>query len=183
MNDAHASLVYLMLLGIEKDIGKANESIGSKGFTRGSQEVRNRAPCGRPVPSCDLTCPWERFGINFANTRTTTRELREAHKRTEARLNDLTELLHKFATQMAVNSQPSSSSNPLPSQPLPNPKGGINMVQTTSDNDAIVEEEDDEEEEDEEDDDWLYDLLAKLAGIDSDSEDEYDDDEEEEMTE
>ncbi|MED6158810.1 hypothetical protein PIB30_036223 [Stylosanthes scabra] len=36
------------------------------------------------------------------------RELREAHKRTEDRLNDLTELLYKFASQMAVNSQPPS---------------------------------------------------------------------------
>ncbi|MED6117127.1 hypothetical protein PIB30_107076 [Stylosanthes scabra] len=85
---------------------------------------------------------------------------------------------------MVVNSQPSSSSNPLPSQPLPNPKGGINVVQTTSDKDAIIkEEEDDEEDEDEEDDDWLYDLLAKLAGVDSDSEDEYEDIKEEETSE
>ncbi|MED6154086.1 hypothetical protein PIB30_108612 [Stylosanthes scabra] len=85
---------------------------------------------------------------------------------------------------MVVNSQPPSSSNPLPSQPLPNPKGGINVVQTTSDKDAIIkEEEDDEEDEDEEDDDWLYDLLAKLAGVDSDSEDEYEDIKEEETTE
>ncbi|MED6139673.1 hypothetical protein PIB30_086038 [Stylosanthes scabra] len=83
------------------------------------------------------------------------RELREAHKRTEARLNDLTELLHKF--------------------------GGINVVQTTSDKDAtIYKEEDDKEEEDEEDDEWLYDLLAKLAGVNSDSEDEYEDAEDEE---
>ncbi|MED6214404.1 hypothetical protein PIB30_102740 [Stylosanthes scabra] len=111
------------------------------------------------------------------------REMREAHKRTKAHLNDLTELLHKFATQMAVKSQPPSSSNPLPSQPLPNSKGGINVVQTANDKDAIIEkEEDDEEEEDEEDDDWLYDLLAKLVGVDSDSEDEYEDAEEEETT-
>ncbi|MED6115212.1 hypothetical protein PIB30_088101 [Stylosanthes scabra] len=31
------------------------------------------------------------------------REQREAHKRTKARLNDQTELLHKFASQMAAN--------------------------------------------------------------------------------
>ncbi|MED6208149.1 hypothetical protein PIB30_042488 [Stylosanthes scabra] len=110
-------------------------------------------------------------------------ELREAHKRTEACLNDLTELLHKFATQMVVNSQPHSSSNPLPSQPLPNPKGGINMVQITSDKGAIAEAEDDKEEEDEKDDDWLYDLLAKLVGVDSDSDDEYEEDKEEEVIE
>ncbi|MED6196268.1 hypothetical protein PIB30_045917 [Stylosanthes scabra] len=55
------------LLGIEKGIGKAKEGIRSKRFIRGSQEVRNRAPCGRTVPSCDLTCPWERFGMNSAD--------------------------------------------------------------------------------------------------------------------
>ncbi|MED6165155.1 hypothetical protein PIB30_096873, partial [Stylosanthes scabra] len=38
-------------LGIEKHIWKAKEGIRSKRFTRGSQEVRNRAPCGRTVPS------------------------------------------------------------------------------------------------------------------------------------
>ncbi|MED6213522.1 hypothetical protein PIB30_094193 [Stylosanthes scabra] len=56
------------LLGIEKDIGKAKEGIGSKRITRGSQKVRNRAPCGRTISSCDLTCPWERFGMHSANT-------------------------------------------------------------------------------------------------------------------
>ncbi|MED6189239.1 hypothetical protein PIB30_093929, partial [Stylosanthes scabra] len=115
------------------------------------------------------------------------RELREAHKRTEAHLNDLTELLHKFASQMAVNSQPPSNSNPFPSQPLPNPKGEINMVQTANDTteeeDDEEEKEDSEKEEDEEDDEWLYDLLAKLAEIDSDSEDPYEDAEDEEVTE
>ncbi|MED6114953.1 hypothetical protein PIB30_085469 [Stylosanthes scabra] len=98
------------------------------------------------------------------------RELREVHKRIEAHLNDLTELLHKFTSQMAINSQPPSSSNPLPSQHLPNLKGGINVVQTASD-----EDEDDEEEKD---DDRLYDLLATLAGVYSDNEDEYEDAEE-----
>ncbi|MED6164303.1 hypothetical protein PIB30_088421 [Stylosanthes scabra] len=77
--------------------------------------------------------------------------------------------------------------------PFPNPKGGINVVQTTSDEDTTIdEEEDDEEEEDEEDDEWLYELLAKLAGVESDSEYEYEDaedkdtaeeDEQEEITE
>ncbi|MED6151490.1 hypothetical protein PIB30_083009 [Stylosanthes scabra] len=85
---------------------------------------------------------------------------------------------------MAVNSQPPSSLNPLPSQPLPNPNGGINVVQIASDKDVIIEKEEDvEEEEDEEDDDWLYDLLTKLVGVDSDNKDEYEDAEEEETTE
>ncbi|MED6175082.1 hypothetical protein PIB30_075109 [Stylosanthes scabra] len=63
--------VYFRHLGIKKDIGKAKKGIRSKRITRGSQEVRNRAPCGRTVSSCDLTCLWERFGMHSANTRVT----------------------------------------------------------------------------------------------------------------
>ncbi|MED6126410.1 hypothetical protein PIB30_078210 [Stylosanthes scabra] len=93
---------------------------------------------------------------------------------------------------MVVNSQPPFGSNPLSSQPPPNPKGGINVVQTTSNKDAIIDEEEDdeeeedeeeEEEEDEEDDEWLYELLAKLAGVESDSKDEYEDTEDEDTAE
>ncbi|MED6209980.1 hypothetical protein PIB30_059801 [Stylosanthes scabra] len=81
---------------------------------------------------------------------------------------------------MAVNTQPPPSSNHLPSQPLPNLKGGINMVQTANEKGAMTEEEDNEEEED---DDWLYELLAKLAGEDSVNEGKYEEAEEEETTE
>ncbi|MED6150606.1 hypothetical protein PIB30_073966 [Stylosanthes scabra] len=51
------------------------------------------------------------------------KELWEAHKRTESQLTDIIKLLHKFTSQMAVSPQPSqpSSSTQLPSQPLPNP--------------------------------------------------------------
>ncbi|MED6112125.1 hypothetical protein PIB30_058855 [Stylosanthes scabra] len=52
-------------------------ALEAKGSQRGSQEVRNRAPCSRTVPSCDLTCPWEHFRMNSANTRATVRELHE----------------------------------------------------------------------------------------------------------
>ncbi|MED6126932.1 hypothetical protein PIB30_083255 [Stylosanthes scabra] len=56
-------------LGIEKSIRKAKEGIGSKGFTKRKPREENRAPCGRTVPSCVRTCPWERFGKKFAQTR------------------------------------------------------------------------------------------------------------------
>ncbi|MED6137604.1 hypothetical protein PIB30_066527 [Stylosanthes scabra] len=82
---------------------------------------------------------------------------------------------------MVVNSQPPSGSNPFPSQLLPNPKGVINVVQTTSNKVATIDVEEDDEEE--EDDEWLYELLAKLAGVESDSEDEYEDVEDEDTTE
>ncbi|MED6197932.1 hypothetical protein PIB30_061519, partial [Stylosanthes scabra] len=90
------------------------------------------------------------------------REMNETKKRFESQLSHITELLHKFTNQPTTNpqSQPSTSS-PLPSQPLPNPKGGINMVHN----------ENNEEEEEEDNDDWLYELLAELAESD-DSEDE-----------
>ncbi|MED6164084.1 hypothetical protein PIB30_086310 [Stylosanthes scabra] len=58
-------------------------------------------------------------------------EIREAQKSTESQLNHLTELLQKFTNQPTINpqaqAQPSAPS-PLRSQPLPNPKGGINAV-------------------------------------------------------
>ncbi|MED6170482.1 hypothetical protein PIB30_031361 [Stylosanthes scabra] len=62
------------------------------------------------------------------------RKLREVHKRTKARLTDLTELLDKFTSQIAVNPQPLQPSvpSPLPSQPLRNPNAGINMVQANN---------------------------------------------------
>ncbi|MED6165324.1 hypothetical protein PIB30_098493 [Stylosanthes scabra] len=68
--------LYFRLLGIEKYIGKAKEGIRSKRVTRGSQEVKNRAPYGRTVSSSNLTCPWERFGMHSANTRAIARSHR-----------------------------------------------------------------------------------------------------------
>ncbi|MED6175245.1 hypothetical protein PIB30_076578 [Stylosanthes scabra] len=68
--------IICLLLGIEKGIEKAKEGIRSKRISRGRQQVRIRAPCGRTVPSCDLTCPWERFGMHSANNRTTARSHR-----------------------------------------------------------------------------------------------------------
>ncbi|MED6161347.1 hypothetical protein PIB30_059875 [Stylosanthes scabra] len=92
--------------------------------------------------------------------------MRETQKRFESQLSHITDLLHKFTNQPTIDpqSQPSTSS-PLPSQPLPNPKGGINMVH----NEVAQEEEEEDEEEGE--DDWLYELLAELASSD-DSDDE-----------
>ncbi|MED6224184.1 hypothetical protein PIB30_081476 [Stylosanthes scabra] len=113
------------------------------------------------------------------------RELREAHKKTEARLVDLIELLHKFTSQLTVNPQPSkpSSSTQPPSQPLPNPMGSINVIQT---NEAGETEAGEEKDDGDNDDDWLYVLLANLAGESFDSEEECEEDvvaEEVEMTE
>ncbi|MED6140444.1 hypothetical protein PIB30_093295 [Stylosanthes scabra] len=88
--------------------------------------------------------------------------MKENHKRFESQLSHITELLHKFTNQPITNPQPQPfTSSPLPSQPLPNPKGGINMVHNETD----------EEEEEEDDEEWLYELLAELADSD-DSDDE-----------
>ncbi|MED6114940.1 hypothetical protein PIB30_085405 [Stylosanthes scabra] len=84
-------------------------------------------------------------------------------KRLDSQLSHITELLHKFTNQPTTNPQPQpSTSSPIPSQPLPNPKGGINMVHN----------ENDEEEDEEDDDEWLYGLLAELEDSDDDSDDE-----------
>ncbi|MED6211749.1 hypothetical protein PIB30_076606 [Stylosanthes scabra] len=104
------------------------------------------------------------------------REMREAQKSTKAQLTNLTYLLTKFTHQVGVNPQPltqPSSSSSLPSQPLPNPKGGINMVPKESD----------EEDKEEGEDDWLYELLSKLAKLyelDEEEKSEEEDNEEEE---
>ncbi|MED6186382.1 hypothetical protein PIB30_066123 [Stylosanthes scabra] len=109
------------------------------------------------------------------------REMKETQKRFESQLSHITELVHKFTNQPTINpqSQPSTSS-PLPSQPLPNPKGGINMVH----NEVVQEDEEEEDGEEEGEDDWLYELLAKLASSDeSDDEEEVEEEEEEEVVE
>ncbi|MED6221827.1 hypothetical protein PIB30_058391 [Stylosanthes scabra] len=100
--------------------------------------------------------------------------MREAQKRTEAQLTNLTNLLTKFTYQAGINPQPPiqpSSSSFLPSQSLPNPKGGINMVRKESD----------EEDKEEGQDNWLYELLFELAKSDeSDEEAESEGEDEEE---
>ncbi|MED6157359.1 hypothetical protein PIB30_022485 [Stylosanthes scabra] len=53
------------------------------------------------------------------------RELKEAQKRTDAQISNLTDLITYFTTRVMGNQQSpsqSSSSTPIPSQPLPNPK-------------------------------------------------------------
>ncbi|MED6139566.1 hypothetical protein PIB30_085051 [Stylosanthes scabra] len=91
-------------------------------------------------------------------------------------------MLQKFANQTTINlqvqPQPSTSS-PLPSQPLPNPKGGINAVHVERDNG-----EEDEVEDEEGENDWLYELLAELANSDrSDDEEEGESEDDEEAEE
>ncbi|MED6214024.1 hypothetical protein PIB30_098968 [Stylosanthes scabra] len=99
--------------------------------------------------------------------------MKEAQKRIEAQLSHLTELLQGIANQSTVNPQAQAQpSSPLSSQPLPNPKGGINAVQ--------VEEEEDEIEDEDNENDWLYELLKKLANSDDDEEDKGSEDESEE---
>ncbi|MED6213302.1 hypothetical protein PIB30_091856 [Stylosanthes scabra] len=114
------------------------------------------------------------------------KEMREAQKRTEAQITNLTEMLTKFTIQVITNpstSSPPPNPSPLPSQPLPNLKGGINMVQKGE-----------EEESKKARTEWLLELMAevdKLVGSDdedwlwddSDEEDEEESDEEEEDVE
>ncbi|MED6223326.1 hypothetical protein PIB30_072902 [Stylosanthes scabra] len=106
--------------------------------------------------------------------------MRETQKRFESQLSHITDLLHKFTNQPTINpqSQPSTSSL-LPSQPLLNPKGGINMVHN-----EVAQEEEEEDEEEEGEDDELYELLAEFASSDeSDDEEKVEEEEEEEIVE
>ncbi|MED6198356.1 hypothetical protein PIB30_065586 [Stylosanthes scabra] len=107
--------------------------------------------------------------------------MRETQKKTESQLNHLAELLQKIANQSLVNpqaqAQPSAPS-PLPFQPLPNPKGGINAVQVEIDNKGEDEAEDNEGEND-----WLYELLKELANSDESDDEEEDENIEEESEE
>ncbi|MED6128836.1 hypothetical protein PIB30_101850 [Stylosanthes scabra] len=100
-------------------------------------------------------------------------EMREAQKRTEAQLSHLTEMLQRIINQPTVSPQSQTQpSSPLPSQLLPNPKGGINAVQ--------VEEEEDEIEDKDDENDWLYELLKKLANSDDEEDEEIEDESKEE---
>ncbi|MED6179402.1 hypothetical protein PIB30_000514 [Stylosanthes scabra] len=111
------------------------------------------------------------------------KEMREAQKRTEAQITNLTEMLSKFTNQKTTNpSTPPPNQSPLTSQPLPNPKGGLNMVQKR----------DEEIEKKKARTQWLLDLMAeidKIGGSDDegwyfdDSEEEDSDEEEEEVEE
>ncbi|MED6185026.1 hypothetical protein PIB30_053062 [Stylosanthes scabra] len=115
------------------------------------------------------------------------KEMREAQKKTEAQITNLTELLTKFTNQETTNpstSSPPRNPSPLRSQPLSNPKGGINMVQKRD------EEADKKKARTE----WLLELMAeidKLGGSNdeywiwdnSDEEDEEGSDEEGEVEE
>ncbi|MED6133469.1 hypothetical protein PIB30_028535 [Stylosanthes scabra] len=91
-------------------------------------------------------------------------------------------MLQKFANQTTINPQvqsQTSTSSPLPSQPLPNPKGCINAVHSEGGN-----REEDEVEDEEGEDDWLYELLAELANSDeSDDVEEVESEDEEEVEE
>ncbi|MED6195590.1 hypothetical protein PIB30_039285 [Stylosanthes scabra] len=111
--------------------------------------------------------------------------MREAQKGIESQLSHLTELLHKFTNQTTIGQQVQpqpSIPNPLSSQPLPNPKGGINVVHNEGTNGEGEGEE--EEEEEEGVDEWLYELLVELADSDeSDDEEEVESNTEEEVEE
>ncbi|MED6125723.1 hypothetical protein PIB30_071388 [Stylosanthes scabra] len=109
--------------------------------------------------------------------------MREAQRRIESQITHLTELLTKVANQVAVSpttSSPPPNPNSLPSQPLANPKGGINMVRKGEE----------EENKKKTRGDWLLELIAELVKLGpSDDEDwiwkdsDEEDSEEEELNE
>ncbi|MED6114614.1 hypothetical protein PIB30_079050 [Stylosanthes scabra] len=151
-----------------------------------TNNIRHRLKGGVIANKTDGTPP---NNSNQLNTTSTTyeeafrrfqqenKEIREALKRTKAQLTNLTDLLTKFTHQVGVNPQPltqPTNSSSLSSQPLPNPKGDISMVQ----------KENDKEDKEEGEDDWLYELLSELAKSDeSEGEVESEGEDEEESAE
>ncbi|MED6129007.1 hypothetical protein PIB30_103520, partial [Stylosanthes scabra] len=100
-------------------------------------------------------------------------EIREAQKRTESQLTQLTEMLQRITSQPTQIQSPSPI--PLPSQPLPNPKGGINVFHNKE-----AEGEKDEDENKEGSVNWWYNLLAQLVDSDDEEDEESEDESEEE---
>ncbi|MED6213384.1 hypothetical protein PIB30_092696 [Stylosanthes scabra] len=97
-------------------------------------------------------------------------EIRETQKRTESQLTQLKKMLQRITSQPAQSPSPI----PLPSQPLPNPKGGINVFHNKE-----AKGEKDEDENEEGSVGWWYNLLAQLV----DSNDEEDEESEDESKE
>ncbi|MED6119508.1 hypothetical protein PIB30_012414 [Stylosanthes scabra] len=86
------------------------------------------------------------------------KEMREVAKRTEAQISHLTDLMTKFANQMLPSTStppPPPNPSPVPSQPLPNLKGGINVVEKGDEKkekkNAITE--------------WLIELIVKANAM------------------
>ncbi|MED6136722.1 hypothetical protein PIB30_058449 [Stylosanthes scabra] len=150
----------------------------------GSHLNSHKLSLGNLIPTVSLKIakiPDISLHIIVSTIRTVQREnqeMREAQKRTESQLNHLAEQLQKIANQSPVNSQAQaqpSAPSPLLSQPLPNPKGGINAVQVEIDNEV-----EDEAENEEGENDSLYELLKELANFDDEEDEESEDESEEE---
>ncbi|MED6135401.1 hypothetical protein PIB30_046063 [Stylosanthes scabra] len=143
-----------------------------------TQGGRDSQPARWIPPQQQQAQPMQPYTYTIRIVQRENQEMRDAQKRTESQLNHLAELLQKIANQSPVNplaqAHPSAPS-PLPSQPLPNPKGGINAIQVEMDN-----EEEDEAEEEEGENDWLYELLKELANSDEEEDEESEDESEEE---
>ncbi|MED6199948.1 hypothetical protein PIB30_080607 [Stylosanthes scabra] len=102
-------------------------------------------------------------------------EIREAQNRMESQQTPLIEMLQRITSQPTQIQ--SSSPIPLPPQPLPNPKGGINVFHSKE-----AKGEKDEDENKEGSVSWWYNLLAQLVDSD-DKEDEESEDESKEEDE
>ncbi|MED6164123.1 hypothetical protein PIB30_086679 [Stylosanthes scabra] len=146
-----------------------------------SQPQNSQNPRYQPQHNCRQYSPSNNPPFNFDEgiriVQKENQEMREAQKRTEAQLSHLTQLLQKISNQSTVSPQAQAQpSSPLLSQPLLNPKGGINAVQ--------VEEEEDKIEDENDKNDCLYELLKKLANFDDEeSEDESEEEDKDESTE
>ncbi|MED6147103.1 hypothetical protein PIB30_040813 [Stylosanthes scabra] len=88
-------------------------------------------------------------------------EMKEFNKQAMIQLNQLAEMLQKMMSQQVQpqHQLPPAIPNPLPSQPLPNPKGGLSAISDKPRGEEGAEDTDDEEAKQR-----LYELLLEMTG-------------------
>ncbi|MED6177105.1 hypothetical protein PIB30_094720 [Stylosanthes scabra] len=130
------------------------QSYNNNNPPQNSQNSRYQPPHSKqPYPSNTNSQPSYEDTIRAFHQES--KEMRKATKRTEAQISHLTDLLTKLTNQVLPStSTPPPPPNPslLPSQPLLNPKGGIN----------VVKKGDEEKEERRARTKWLLELMAEV---------------------
>ncbi|MED6149291.1 hypothetical protein PIB30_061014 [Stylosanthes scabra] len=85
-------------------------------------------------------------------------EMMEMQNQITSRLNQIAEMLQKSTSQPIQHQPPTPIPNPLPSQPLPDPKGFLNPI-----HDEVTSEDESEDTDNEETKQHLYELLLEMV--------------------
>ncbi|MED6222671.1 hypothetical protein PIB30_066517 [Stylosanthes scabra] len=88
-------------------------------------------------------------------------EVKEFNKQAMIQLNQLTEIIQKMICQQVhlQHQPPPAIPSPLPTQPLPNPKGGLNAISDKPESEKEIEDTDNKEAEQQ-----VYELLVEITG-------------------